>query len=222
MKKSIIFLLLMITAIAGSVTAVACWASPEPFEIISKDGNKVFIFEPVEETFLSNANAAVYEIVNNERQLIYTINGLNSFSYENSFYFSDDMMHFIRIFPESGSDAFEVFSNGIKTSVIKRRDFIFDHSSIRAETSIGPDYTVRWNVEEGSLNDNIISISTSEEKTLLFDIAAAEFIYETGNRLPEAGSNPVSETRSLVIEIIVGSILILAVACIFIFIKFKR
>ena len=73
-----------------------------------------------------------------------------SFAYESNFYFSDDMMHFARIFPPYGMSAFEVFSGGIRTRVVTRDDFIDDYASIESDSSIGPSYTVTWKIEEGN------------------------------------------------------------------------
>jgi hypothetical protein len=126
---------------------IACWGAPEAFEIISDDETKVFVFTPAEDG-ISSANAAVYKIVNNKRRLIYTVKDLTSFAYESNFYFSADMMHFARIFPKYGMDAFEVFSNGSRTRVVMRDDFIEDYGSVKSDRSVGPLYKVTWEIQE--------------------------------------------------------------------------
>ena len=175
MKKIIICCLLIFMLIYNyTQKANACWSQPVAFEIFSESGNKVFVFNPDEHT-IENAYAAVYEIINNERHVVYTVENLTSFAYEGNFYFSTDMTHFIRTFPESGMSAFEVFSNGTKTREVKRSDFIKNYSGIESETSIGPMYTVTWEIEEHTTYDEIITIRTSEGNTMFFDFATAEF-----------------------------------------------
>ena len=176
MKKILLCLCVILTlALSNALSVAACWAAPEPFEIFSDDGNKVFVFIPDEDA-LANAYAAVYEIINNnERQIIYTLKDLSSFSYESNFYFSNDMMHFIRRFNESGMPAFEVFSNGVRTRVIMRNDFIKNYAKIEAETSVGPLYSVGWQIEEHTPQNAIFAINTDEGNTFLFDLTTAEF-----------------------------------------------
>ena len=178
MKKSLLCLCLALSfAMFNALPAAACWMAPVPFEIFSGDGSKVFVFTPSEDGMV-NADAAVYEIVGGERRLVYTVEDLSSFAYESNFHFSDDMMHFARIFPPFGMDAFEVFSYGARTRVVIRSDFIEDYDSVEAYTSVGPFYTVTWNIEEYLTGDATITISTSEDDTVLFDLAAARFYSE--------------------------------------------
>jgi len=182
---------------------------PVEFEIFTKDKDKVFVFIPSEDGF-DNAYAAVYEIINNERRIIYTVENLTSFAYEVNFYFSTDMTHFIRTFPESGMSAFEVFSNGTKTREVKRSDFIKNYSGIESETSVGPMYTITWEIEEHSTYDESITIKTSEGNTLSFDFATAEFNSEN------------IATNRLTILIAVISCLIVITGGIIIFLLLKR
>jgi hypothetical protein len=162
--------------------------APEPFEIISEDGTKVFVFTPAEDG-VSSANAAVYEIVDNERQLIYEVEDLSSFAFESNFFFSADMMHFARVFPPYGMDTFEVFSNGIRTRVVTRDDFIENYASVESESSIGPFYTVTWQIKEDLHQNNTIVISTDENDAILFDLATARF--ESENAVPSHIETPV-------------------------------
>jgi len=164
-------------SISFALPVTACWATPEPFEIFSQDGSKVFVFIPDEDK-ITNAYAAVYEIVNGERQIVYAVEDLSSFAYEGDFHFSADMTHFARTFPKYGMSVFEVFSNGVRTRVVMRYDFIKDYASIVAETSIGPMYTVKWSIEEQSSNNDTITIITGEGNTLVFDLSTALFSSE--------------------------------------------
>ena len=178
MKKSFLCLcLLLALTILSPLPAAACWMAPEPFEIFSDDASKVFVFTPAEDG-MASANAAVYEIIDNQRQLVYTVEGLASFAYESNFHFSTDMMHFARIFPPSGMDAFEVFSYGVRTRVVIRSDFIEDNASIQAETSVGPMYTVSWRIEGHPSQGATITINTDEDSAILFDLATATFTWE--------------------------------------------
>jgi len=72
--------------------------------------------------------------------------------------------------------AFEVFSNGVKTREVMRSDFIRNYSGIEAETSIGPFYMVTWSIDDSSSTNDSLVINTDEGKSLLFDLAKAEFI----------------------------------------------
>ena len=175
MKKSIICLLLvMVFALSGITSAMACWSSPESFEILSEDGKRVFVFNPAEYAN-GDAYAALYEINNNQRQVIYTVENLSSFSYENSFRFTADMMHFVRIFPPYGMPVFEVFSNGIKTHIVHRNDFIKDYAGIESESSIGPFYTVTWEIDEHTPYNDMLIVRTTEGNTLLYNLITNEF-----------------------------------------------
>jgi len=178
MKKLILCVCLaLMIALSYALPVSACWMAPEPFEILSDDGNRVFVFIPLENSF-DDAYAAVYEIIEGERRLLYTVEDLSSFAYEGNFHFSADMMHFARVFPPYGMNTFEVFSHGIRTRVVTRDNFIEDYASVEAETSIGPFYTVTWKIEEYAPRDNAITISTSEGNTLVFDLAEARFDFE--------------------------------------------
>jgi len=178
MRKAFLFLCLALVFIFSNPLPVsACWMAPEPFEIVSDDGSKVFVFIP-DEYGSDIARAAVYEIINNERQLVYSVEGLSSFAYESNFHFSADMMHFARRFPPPGMSAFEVFSYGARTRVVMRSDFIEDYAVEKGFTSIGPEYTVSWRIEEHSYQDAIITINTDEASAILFDLATARFSWE--------------------------------------------
>ena len=170
------FCLNLILVLSNTMQIAACWEAPTPFEIFSADGSRVFVFDPTENG-AGNAFAAVYEILNNERKLFYTIDELSSFAYEGNFHFSNDMTHFVRTFPAPGIPAFEVFSNGIRTRTVLRSDFIENYSDDGAApvTSIGPTYKINWRFEEKVLDNDIIVISTDEGNTFLFDLTTARF-----------------------------------------------
>ena len=150
------------------------------------------------ENSLANAYAAVYEIVNNERQVVYTVEGLTSFAYESNFRFSADLTHFARTFPAPGMPAFEVFANGVKTRVVMRNDFIEDYDSTVEFTSIGPAYMVNWRIEEHPPYNDTIIISTSEDNTFIFDLMTARFDSEydlPDETLPEFTPVPILKTQ---------------------------
>ena len=205
MKKIMKILLLLIVfalVFSSTLTAMACWEQPESFEVLSEDGNKVFVFTP-DDYGITNAYAAVYEIINNERQLVYTVDDLSSFAYKSNFHFSADMTHFARTFNPSGMPVFEVFSNGVRTRTVMRNDFIEDYASEDGLTSIGPIYTVGWIIEESSPYSDAIAISTDEGSTLYFDLATARFSFEAD--LPvytqsEATHITVSQVQPLPVE----------------------
>jgi len=178
MKKAFLFLCLALVFIfANPLPASACWIAPEPFEIISDDGSKVFVFVP-DEYGSGSAQAALYEIINDERQLVYSVEDLASFAYKSNFHFSADMMHFARRFPPPGMPAFEVFSYGTRTRVVMRSDFIEGYASEEGFTSVGPTYTVSWRIEDYPPGNTTITINTDEDSAILFDLATATFDWE--------------------------------------------
>jgi len=191
-KIGLCFCLIALLILSAAVPVSACWAQPLPFEILSEDGSRVFVFDP-DQYGMGIANAAVYEIINGERQLVYTVEDLASFAYESNFHFSTDMAHFIRTFPAPGIPVFEVFSYGERTRIVLRSDFIEDYSEAGRFTSIGPEYNVGWQIEERSPNGVAITISTGEGNTFVFDITTAEFI---GDDLPSWVQNPSSDIPS--------------------------
>jgi len=203
MKKFIgIIVLTIVFAFVPVLQAEACWAAPEPLEIFSDDGSMVFVFDPIDD-YSGLSNAAVYEIADNERRLVYSVENLSSFSFKNSFYFSNDMMHFVRVFPNYGMFAFEVFSYGTMTRVVMRKDFIDDYATVKSESSIGPFYKVTWNIENDLIRDTFITINT-DEKTVLFDLATATFYYE--NDLPVDFGNDLFIDNDEPLEVSIASI----------------
>ena len=229
MRKSFLYLCLTLMIIfANTLTAAACWMEPEPFEIVSDDGGKIFVFNPADDG-IADASAAVYEIINNERQLIYSVEGLSSFAYESNFYFSGDMMHFARVFPEYGIPAFEVFSNGTRTRVVLRSDFIEDYDSVESFSSIGPFYTVTWSIEEHMPQDAAIIINTDESDAVIFDLETAKFISESivpvSYEFPsEVSQEPVPQTQNLPmgIFIIAGIAIVFIIVGVFVFKSVKE
>ena len=69
MKKTAAFIIaiMIMFTFSGTLQASACWAQPEPFEVFSDDGSKVFVFDPSDDG-MSTARAGVYEIINNDTQ----------------------------------------------------------------------------------------------------------------------------------------------------------
>ena len=193
MKKSLLcFCLMLVFAIFHAMPVAACWAAPKPFEIFSEDGGKVFVFTPDADSAAS-AEAAVYEIADSERRLVYAVEDLSSFAYEANFFFSSDMNHFARMFNGYGLEIFEVFSNGIRTRTVLRSDIIDDYASEIGFTSIGPMYAVNWRIEYFSPGEAMLTISTGEGNTFLFDLTNARFTTESAPyEHYEAPPNPLS------------------------------
>jgi len=230
MKKFIVFViaLVMVFAFSNILQVSACWIAPEPFEIISDDGSKVFVFTPSADD-LNNAYAAVYEIINNERQLVYSVEDLSSFAYKSNFHFSTDMMHFARIFPGYGMSTFEVFSYGIRTRVVMRSDFIEDYDTIGSLSSIGPFYKVTWRIEEHSIQNTTITINTDEDNTVFFDLATAKFNSESilpihYKTLAEISPIPIPQMQNspITLFIIIGAIVIFITTSVCLLKKQKR
>lgn len=230
MKKILFcFCFMLALVFSNTLSVTACWPSLEPFEILSTDGNKVFVFIPNEDIFI-NASAAVYEIVNNERQIIYTVEGLSSSVFEWNLLFSADMMHFVQVgFPldGDGSFAFEVFSNGVRTRTVKRSDFIKDHDGTREEppaTSIiySPRHKVNWRIREHSPENALIAISTGEGNTFLFDLSIAEFIPENILFTRYEFSSTTFTTNEVIFFIILSSGTVVIGVWLFLLSKYKK
>ena len=180
LTRKILLFLLVLLIFSNTLSASACWPAPEPFEIFSEDGTRVFVFSP-EESGAGNAYAAVYTInPDSDRQLLYTVEDLSSFAYKSNFLFSSDMMHFVRMFNPSGLPIFEIFSNGVRSRTVYRSDIIENYAAGSAVgSSIGPTYTVGWSIQDFSPQDAMLTIRTEEGKLLLLDLARAEFIAES-------------------------------------------
>ena len=184
MRKSFLLLcLVLMLTFSSTLTAWACWMAPEPFEIVSEDGSRVFVFIPIPDAYgFDITHAALYEIAGDERRLIYTVQDLSSFAYESNFHFSADMMHFARVFPPHGMNAFEVFSYGERTRVVMRSDFIDDYATYEVLTSVGPMYAVTWRAVTWRIEESpqgaAIKINTDEDSAILFDLATATFAWE--------------------------------------------
>ena len=103
---------------------------------------------------------------------------MSSFAYESNFHFSTDMMHFARVFPPYGMSAFEVFSYGTRTRVVMRNDFTKDYDSFKSLSSVGPFYTITWDIERNSAQNTTITVNTDEKSVVLFDLATASFYHE--------------------------------------------
>ena len=210
MKKLILcFCLSVVFIFSNLLPAVACWTPVTSFEIFSEHGNRVFVFIPGEYG-IGNAYAAVYELVNSERHLIYTVEDLPSFSYKSNFYFSDDMMHFARTSPVLGG-GFEVFSHGIPTMLVERSDFIRNYAAIEAELSVGPQHRIRWSIDRDLTQGSTIAINTDEGNTFYFDLEAGKFEPSVALFLAQNSRN--------VIYIVVGAAAILIAAGLVIFKK---
>jgi len=199
-KLLTLFPLLLIITLSKVLPVTACWAAPEPFEIFSADKTRVFVFKP-DDNHMDNAEAAVYDVVGNERVLVYKVEDLSSFAFESNFHFSADMEHFVRTFNPSGLPVFEVFSNGIRTRTVYRYNFISYFDSIESETSIGPMYIVNWRFE--NVQDAIITIATDEGNVFSFDMVTAEFLADMGEYLEyhsQTSGTPLISSQNLTIS----------------------
>ena len=214
-KLSLCICLVLVFNLFYTVPVAACWPAPTPFEIISEDGSRVFIYIPDSDSTDNIANASVYEIVNGERKLVYTVEGLTSSAHEWNFYFSADMTHIVRTFfpslHENVMSAFEVFSHGVLTRVVMRYEFIQDYgfSIYLRPTSVCSPFAIDWYIDENESQGAIITLSTGEGNTFLFDLAIAEFItedvlpvnyeaqYDFTNDMPISSNYPIENEEAL-------------------------
>ena len=205
MKKIILCFCLVLVMIFSTTLQVGTSGVrvPVPFEIFSEDGSRVFVFTP-DENDIRSVYAAVYEIIGNERQLVYIVEDLPSTVRKEELFFSADMMHFVHTFDPRLGLGFETFSNGARTRAVARRDIIWRHASTELWSRRGlapPVHRVQWRIIDHSPIDATIAIHTDEGNIFIFDFANAEFI---------AGNITPARARSRIIIAIVVVVFILA------------
>lgn len=164
MKKLFLASLMMLLFLFGQIFASAdSWIPPTSFEIESKDGSKVFRFEPNS----NNHSTAVLYDNSNPPKAIYTVENLRSWAYENNFFFSDDLMHFFFIPPADFDIALEFYSKGKLKKTYYIKDLVKDHSKISYSISSA------WWLKEGvkvSQDNNTLTLTTVDNLTYNFDI----------------------------------------------------
>ena len=186
MKKIIMTMVLVITLIAGGVTAYAdTWIPAEPFDIWSEDGTSVFRWEPTERANM--ARAGLYR--NNE--LVYSVFNLPTMGGSaSSFFFSNDMKHFAFRPAAEQVLALGFFENGVLIQTYRIDELVRDMNVVT--------YTVttasweNWNERYFDTINNTLTIVTRDDITYVFDIITGEIIYNNaGDRpfIPPAGGS---------------------------------
>lgn len=175
MKKHFFVFFAIILFLLGQIFAAAdTWVPPASFEIQSKDGSKVFRFEPDSD---NHSTAALYDSSDPPKE-IYTVENLRSWAYENNFFFSEDFMNFVFIPPADFEIALEFYTNGKLKKTYYIRDLVKDHSKISySETSA-------WWQKTGvkaSRDNNTLTFTTVDDLTYKINLVNGDILKEGGN-----------------------------------------
>lgn len=158
----------IVVLIFGEIFAAAdSWIPPTSFEIQSEDGSKIFRFEPdPENAFDSHCKAALYD---NTDQLIYIVENLRSWAYENNFFFSEDFRNFAFIPPADFDVGLEFYSNGVLKKTYHIKDLVKDHDKISYSTT-----KAWWLKGDANISEdcNTLTITTVDGLIYHFDIAS--------------------------------------------------
>ena len=165
------------------------WALPDPFYVISEDGNRIFFVTP------SYANPTDYPYATglyyntNPPELIFLVENPGCPLWEQDFVFSRDMKHFVWIPTVNGSHyltsetlALVFYAKGEVQKIYTVSDFVNDSDSLIFTVS-----TTQWinaNAQRGRFvsftGDNQLTIETIEEVTFVFDLLTGEIIERSG------------------------------------------
>ena len=191
-KYTILVAVFALLFFAMPVGVNACWVQPKEFEIWSEDGRLVLRFDPTPRRAVPNyALLTLYE-KNDDWEVVYRIRNFPTLAFVSSFHLSYDFRHFVYVRP--GCARFYFFSNGVLTKSYHYRSFIRNHNEIQ-QFSIGP----RWiQHTEVSHEENTFTITTVEDRTIVFDITTGAIIYETAEAVINESRNIVSTILSIV------------------------
>lgn len=170
-KCFIVMSLIIALRAVGGLTAYADdFPMPNPEIMESEDGNRVFVFNPLED----DRYPAMGVYKNTEPlELIYLVN-IEHMAFLINFYFSSDMQYFVFIPEASQSVALEFYKNGelIQTygisSLVKNMDAV--------GYSISMAFWEDRNRRNFDSADNTLTITTVDNLTYVFDITTGEAI----------------------------------------------
>jgi len=170
-KGSIIAFLLAIAIVFSASTALAdSFVMPKASVTESGDGSAVFVYNPLKsEDYLE---MGVYR--NTEPlELIYPIN-LGEMVFENDFYFSDNMRHFVFVPTVSQDVAIEFYRDGI----LIQRYFIGNLVKDRDALTFSVSMAFWHDISSRNLNstDNTFTVTTIDGLTYTFDIITGDVL----------------------------------------------
>ena len=203
--KKFILAIVITVALFSSVLFAAAddWMAPGPFDILSEDGSMVFRFDADSSSSLSTA--AVYQNTD-PPTLLYEVNNLRAWAYENDFFFSRDFKHFAYMPLPDFEIAIEFFSEGNITKTYYIEDLVNNNKKIQYSTS-----SAWWksNGAQVKNNDDKLEVTTVDNLTYIFDIT-------TGEILETHGESKINLTLIIIVAICVIGFIV------FLFIRTKR
>jgi len=182
-KKTLIMsILLAVTLLFGAVTAYGdTFIPPQPFEIWSEDGTKVFRWNPegYESRPGGTAQAGVYQ----NGTLVYSVGNLPTMGVSASnFFFSADLRHFA-FRPATGQImALGFFEDGVLLRSYRIDELVRDMNVVTYTVT-----TALWEDWSGRYFDtvnNTLTIVTRNDLKYIFDITTGEIIYDTAGDKP--------------------------------------
>ena len=177
-RKTFIPVLLAVLMMFGGVTVFAdSFPPPEPFEIWSEDGMKVFTWTPIPEANL--AQAGVYR----NDELVYSVENLPIMGESaSSFLLSEDFRYLVFRPSVSKVVALGFFENGVLLRSYRIDELVRNMNLVTYSVT-----TASWENWSGRNFDtvsNTLTIVTLDDITYVFDITTGEIIYDTVGDTP--------------------------------------
>jgi len=177
-RKSIMTVLLSVLIMFGGVAVSAdSFMKPEPFEIWSEDGTKVFKWNPIMEK--DSAQAGVYQ----NDELFYSVENLPILGESASnFFFSEDFEYMVFIPSVSQIVALGFFENGVLLRSYRIDELVRDMNVVTYSVTMA-----LW--QNGSARkfdtvNNTLTILTIDDITYVFDINTGKIINDTVGDTP--------------------------------------
>lgn len=168
MKKIILFSILL--ALVIMPVNADSFMEPQYFEVVSKDRNRVFTWDPTDDF----SNPPIVQVVEDDK-ILYTIDGTSNLgTTKNSFYFSDNMDYIVYIPVANQVNALYFYNRGELVKSYSIKELVKDMTLV--------DYSVTmafWRHEDKPIefdqNNNTLKVTTVDNIEYLFDITTGEY-----------------------------------------------
>ena len=173
MKRLIIFLvaLITITVLFGGITALAdSFITPEPSITISKDGSRVFAFNPFDDEDFPEMG--IYRNTS-PLELVYII-PFSGMVFESDFYFSSDMRHFVYMPTISQDTVLYFYRDGNFLQSYRIPNLVRNKSNV--EFSVSMAFWYHHESLKFDTTGNTFSLTTKEDITYVFDVTTGNAI----------------------------------------------